>query len=121
VKSEVKIAKNNVAQKVNQITAKGKKVLKESISKLFTEFDHQKWELDLAINNMNILTSKEALECIDTYIKKLEELLKGYKELEKYLVQQNCPEFRKSLALRPQYLYKAEIEWAKEYVKQFNN
>jgi hypothetical protein len=53
------------------------------------------------------------MECINTYIKKLEELLKGYKELEKYLVQQNCPEFRKSLALRPQYLYKAEIEWVK--------
>ena len=36
---ELKIAKNNITQKVNKITAKGKKVLKESVTNLFAASD----------------------------------------------------------------------------------
>jgi DNA-binding PadR family transcriptional regulator len=120
VKSKIKLTKNNVAQKINQITAKGKSVLKENVYGLFANFDHHRWELDLAITNFDILTIAEAHNCIALYIDKLKELEKGYKELEKYLINEGCPEFRMALAVRPQYLYKAEIEWANDYLKRLN-
>jgi len=72
----VKLAANNVAQKVIYITDEGRAALEENVSKLFTEFDHHRWELDLAITNLNILTPADADKCITAYISKLEELLK---------------------------------------------
>ncbi|NJK85704.1 MAG: PadR family transcriptional regulator [Bacteroidales bacterium] len=121
VKTEVKLTQNNVAQKISTITAKGKAALKSKVCSLFTEFDHHKWELDLAITNLGILKSGEAEKCISEYIVKMEELVNGYGELQKYLESENCPEYRMALAKRPQYLYKAEIEWAKEYRKLISN
>jgi len=117
VRSKVRLTTNNVAQKVDTITAIGKKALRESIAKLFTEFDHHRWEVDLAISNLNSLSGDEAEICINAYIVKMEELLKGYGELQKYLVVNGCKAFRQALAIRPQFLYKAEIEWAKGYLK----
>lgn len=121
VKVEIKLTSNNVAQKVNTITRKGKTALKKKVCSLFSDFDHHRWELDLAINNLNVLKPEENEKCISEYIDKLEELVTGYGELEKYLTGEKCPEFRKALATRPQYLYRAEIEWAKDYLKKIKN
>jgi DNA-binding PadR family transcriptional regulator len=116
VKFEVKLTSNNVAQKVFSLTPKGKTALKQKVASLFTEFDHHRWELDLAITNLEVLSKDEIKKSIEAYISKLEELLKGYGELEKYLLSENCPSYKLALAKRPQHLYKAEIEWGKEYV-----
>jgi DNA-binding PadR family transcriptional regulator len=120
VKFEVKLTANNVAQKVYSLTPKGRNALKSKVSSLFTDFDHHRWQLDLAITNLNVLSKDEIKKSLDTYIKKLEDLLKGYGELEKYLIGENCPIYKLALAKRPQYLYKAEIEWGKEYFKMMS-
>lgn len=117
VKTEVKLTQNNVAQKINTITQKGKAALKEKVCSFFKDFDHHRWELDLAISNLYVLKPQEAGKCISAYIDKMEELFKGYCELEKYLLGEGCPKHRMALAVRPQYIYRAEIEWAKEYLK----
>lgn len=117
VQYEVKLTSNNVAQKVYNITAKGKEALRLKVASLFTNFDHHRWELDLAISNLGVLSKEQIKHSILAYITKLEELHKGYGELEKYMNSESCPPFRMALAKRPQYLYKAEIEWAKEYYR----
>jgi DNA-binding PadR family transcriptional regulator len=118
VNCEVKQTPNNVAQKVYALTELGKVRLNGEISGLFSEFDHHRWDIDLAISNLNVLTDDQKVFSINAYIKKLKELLSGYGDLQKYLEAENCPTHRMSLAIRPQYLYKAEIEWAEEYLKQ---
>lgn len=115
---EVKLTPNNVAQKVYSLTDLGKLRLRGEISGLFSEFDHHRWDIDLAISNLDVLTDEQKAWSINAYIKKLRELLSGYGELQKYLEGENCPVHRMALAIRPQYLYKAEIEWAEEYLKQ---
>jgi DNA-binding PadR family transcriptional regulator len=119
VKSQVKLTEKNVAQKINKITAAGKKALKDNVEQLITGFDHHRWELDLAITNLDVLSTDEIIECIEKYILKIKELENGYKELEKYMKKEGCPNFRLALAVRPQYLYKAELEWANDYLKSF--
>lgn len=118
VECEVKQTPNNVAQKVYSLTELGKVRLNGEISGLFSEFDHHRWDIDLAISNLNVLTDDQKVWSINAYLKKLKELLAGYGELQKYLEGENCPTHRMALAVRPQYLYKAEIEWAEEYLKQ---
>ncbi len=118
VNYEVKQTANNVAQKVYSLTEMGKVRLNGEIAALFSEFDHHRWEIDLAISNLNVLTDAQKVWNINAYIKKLRELLSGYGELQKYLEGENCPTHRMALAIRPQYLYKAEIEWAEDYLKQ---
>ena len=72
----------------------------------------------MAVSNLNVLTDEQKVWSINAYIKKLRELLAGYGELQKYLEAENCPVHRMALAVRPQYLYKAEIEWAENYLEQ---
>jgi DNA-binding PadR family transcriptional regulator len=118
VNCEVKQTPNNVSQKVYTLTELGTVRLNGEISGLFTEFDHHRWDIDLAISNLNVLSDEQKVLSINAYIKKLKELLSGYGELQKYLEAENCPAHRMALAVRPQYLYKAEIEWAEEYLRQ---
>lgn len=118
INCEVKQSTNNVAQKVYSLSELGKVRLNGEISGLFSEFDHHRWDIDLAVSNLNVLTDEQKVWSINTYIKKLRELLAGYGELQKYLEAENCPVHRMALAVRPQYLYKAEIEWAENYLEQ---
>jgi len=118
INCEVKLTPNNVSQKVYSLTDLGKVRLNGEISALFSEFDHHRWNIDLAISNLNVLTDEQKARNINAYIHKLKELLTGYGELQKYLEAENCPIHRRALATRPQYLYRAEIEWAEEYLKQ---
>jgi DNA-binding PadR family transcriptional regulator len=120
VVAEIRMATNNVAQKVYTLTPAGSLALKDKVAALFTAFDHHQWDIDLAISNFGILPDPLKKECIEAYITKLEELFKGYGELEKYLTDEECPGYRLALATRPQYLYRAELEWARDYLHQFN-
>jgi len=118
INCEVKLTPNNVSQKVYSLTDLGKVRLNGEISALFSEFDHHRWNIDLAISNLNALTDEQKARNINAYIHKLKELLTGYGELQKYLEAESCPVHRMALAIRPQYLYRAEIEWAESYLKQ---
>ena len=121
INCEVKLTSNNVAQKVYSLTDIGKVRLNGEIYAVFSEFDHHRWNIDLAVSNLNVLTEEQKTTSLNAYISKLKELLTGYGELQKYLKAENCPVHRMALAIRPQYLYKAEIEWAEEYLNQITN
>ena len=121
VTSEIRLASNNVTQKIYSLHPVGAEVLRKKIASIFSEFDHHRWETDLAISNLAILPDDQKKECLQAYIRKLEELHAGYGELEKYLKAEDCPVYRLALAVRPQYLYRAELEWAGDYLKTIIN
>ena len=60
----------------------------------------------------------EALEALARYRVKLEENVKGYRDLEQFLIDSGCPTHRLALARRPIHLYEGEIRWLDEYVAE---
>ena len=117
VKSEIKLTKKNISQKIYKITAEGKKKLKEKIIEILSEPEKLTWRIDLGIANYALLTKKEAEECLKKYEEKLDELIKGYGNLIEYLRSVNCPINKYGLATRPIALFKAEKVWVKEFLK----
>ena len=77
-----------------------------------------KWRVDVGTYNLDVLSKKEMAEAILEYEKGLKELLKGYGELEDYMRGEGCQEWRVAVAVRPQYLLKAEIEWIGDFKKK---
>lgn len=118
IKSEIKISKNNRSQKIYSITPLGKKELKEKIIFLLSEPEHMNFRIDLATSNLDQLTKKEALVCLEKYQNKLKENLKCYIELGDYLRNCECPKHRLALSKRPQYLIKGELQWVKSYIQE---
>ncbi|MBP7653384.1 PadR family transcriptional regulator [Candidatus Dependentiae bacterium] len=117
IKSEIKLTKKNVTQKIYKITGEGKKRLKEKIKEILSEPEKLTWRIDLAIANYNVLNKKESEECLKEYEKKLDELITGYGNLIDYLKKEKCPVNKLGLATRPIALFKAEKIWIKDFLK----
>lgn len=118
VKSDIKLSKKNLSQKVYSITSNGKKELKQKIKDLLSEPEHMIYRVDLATSWLNSLTKNEALEYLEKYKTKLEEGFNCYQELEKYLIGCGCPKHKLALSQRPQFLFKGELLWVKQYLHE---
>jgi DNA-binding PadR family transcriptional regulator len=116
IKSVSKTVKGKI-QKVYSLTPEGEKVFKLKVIHLLSVPEHTMWKVDAAIAFAEVLGKNELKACIKQYIEGLEERLKGYVALEEFLVQNKAAKSNLGLASRPQALYRAEIKWAKEYVK----
>jgi len=119
VKSKKEISKENRLRKKYSITAKGEAALKTHLEKLLSEPEHIIWQLDLATYNSNLLEGKNVQSALKRYISALEEHIKCFEGLSKFLAEAGCPKYRQALAERPIFLKKAEIDWAKSFMKQF--
>ncbi|MGA1793421.1 MAG: PadR family transcriptional regulator [Thermoplasmatota archaeon] len=113
VESKVSISDENKPQKVFSVTGNGREAMREKVRELVSKPESMKWRVDVGTYNLDVLSKKEMAEAIGEYEKGLKELLKGYGELEDYMRGEGCPEWRIAVAVRPQYLLKAEIEWAR--------
>lgn len=114
--SEARLAPNNVAQRVYEITENGRAALRERIKAFLSEPEHYLHRIDLATSHLDQLTREEAIECLRKYRDKLSEGIRCYKELEGYLISVECPNHSMALARRPQYLLEGEVGWVEEYI-----
>jgi len=121
ISSDINISKNNLTQKIYVITLRGKQLLKDKITRIISEPEKMIYRIDLATSNLNKLTKVEAVAGLSEYLRKLHEALKCYQELEKYLIQCNCPTYSLSLARRPQHLISGEIDWINGYIEEIQN
>lgn len=117
IDSEVRMAPNNVVQKVYSITDLGRSALKERILFYLSEPEHYLHRIDLATSHLDQLKKNEALECLKRYRAKLEEGIRCYHELEVYLKSVSCPTHSMALSRRPQHLLRGEIDWVDEYIE----
>ncbi|MDD5065702.1 MAG: PadR family transcriptional regulator [bacterium] len=115
IRGETRLSQNHVTQIIYRTTEKGMKTLRSGISRILSEPEKMVYRIDLATSHLDLLSRKEAEECLKEYRKKLEEGLACYKELEKYLVKCKCPVHSLALAKRPQNLIRGELEWLREY------
>ena len=105
-------------RKVYTLTDDGAAVLRDRLCDLLTEPEHIKWRVDLATYNIDLLPLEQALDCLGAYRIKLEENIKGYRDLEKFLIESDCPTHRLALARRPVHLLEGEIRWLDAYVAE---
>ncbi len=121
VSSNTVISEGNRARKIYALTNTGQKALKQKVLELLTEPEQTKWQLDIAISNLAILKTPEALECLKTYRTTLEDKITGYGDLEKYLKQENCPPYKLALAKRPVHILKGELNWIDAYIAELES
>jgi DNA-binding PadR family transcriptional regulator len=105
-------------RKVYTLTEDGGGALRERLCDLLTEPEHAKWRVDLGTYNIDLLPLEQALDCLGAYRAKLEESVKGYHDLEKFLVDSGCPTHRLAVARRPVHLLEGEIRWLDSYVAE---
>lgn len=115
--SKTILSEKNLAQKIYSITEKGLLILKNTIKFIISNPEHMNWRIDIATSNLNLLSESEITKGFSAYIHELEEGIQCYKELENFLKNAQCPDHAISLAIRPRYLYIAEINWVKDYIK----
>ncbi len=106
------------ARKVFAVTKAGEKELRAALRALLAEPQHQKWRVDLATYNLDLLPHREALACLRTYRSELEEKIRWYHELDAFLKSSGCPPHRRAIARRPIYLLQGEIRWLDSLVRE---
>ena len=117
IRSEKKVSGKNVLQKVYRITPGGRGAFRKRIAVLLSEPEKMVYRIDLATSHIDQLPKSVASRCLGEYIGRLGEGIKCYGELERYLTSCDCPKHSLALARRPMRLMEAEMEWAKEYLK----
>jgi DNA-binding PadR family transcriptional regulator len=115
VVSQTNVTDKNRVTKIYTVTESGKRVMSENVKTLLSKWTNVKTPIDLAFSNMYLLDKEQIKECLTKYEKSLNETLKGYKDLEKFLQDSNCPIGNLQLAKRPQELLKGEIKWLSNF------
>lgn len=117
VKRENKISPENRLQKLYSISDEGKKNLKIKLAELFTQPDQTQWSIDIALYNADLVDPVSIKKALYDYRKTLKEKIQSYKDLHKFLEEHDCPPHRFQVALRPIYLWEAEIKWIETYLE----
>jgi len=109
---------NNRMRKVYSITDLGRRALEKKIENLLTEGEHLKWLTDVGIYNFSVVPKEKRRELLEAYIRTLEEQVRCYGELEKFMSGDQCPPWHRAVSKRPQFVYTGEIEWVKAFIKE---
>ncbi|MFC1650304.1 PadR family transcriptional regulator [Candidatus Latescibacterota bacterium] len=121
VKSETKLSENNVAQKIYSLTKDGKKMFIAKLKEIASSWQPSIHPVDVALKNLNLLDHKDAVECLEKYHKSLEETIRGYSELEKYIIEKKGHLANIQLATRRIYVLNGERKWLNKFIKEFKD
>lgn len=121
LKSEVKLSKNNVAQKIYSITDQGKNLFKEKLKELVSTWQPSIHPVDIGLANLNLLNKQDAIKELNKYSESIDKMIKCYIELEKFLMNSKCPLGNIQLATRRIYLLKGEKKWLNDFQEDFVN
>jgi DNA-binding PadR family transcriptional regulator len=118
VEARTEISPENRARKIYTLTDVGRDVLQSSVRGYLSEPEHNKWRIDIAISNLEVLPRDEVLACLRAYRDGLRERIEGYGRLRKYLQEHDCPGYRLALADRPKAIYEGELRWLNGYIEE---
>ncbi len=117
VESREEVAEGRL-RRVYSLTDAGRSSLVDRLCALLSAPEHLKWRLDLATYNVDLLPPGQAVDCLATYRRRLEEQIRSYRDLEAFLVTSGCPAHRLALARRPVRLLEGELAWLDEFVRE---
>lgn len=121
LQSEVKLSHNNVAHRIYSLTEFGKEQFKEKLKTLVSKCQPAKHPVDVGLANLTLLDKNEAREQLRKYAKSIDDMIKGYGELEKYLINQKCSLANVQLATRRLYMLKGEKRWITNFLEALKN
>ncbi len=111
------VSAQNRLRKRYEITGEGKAALCETLEAILSVPQHTLWQVDIGTYNCDLLPKKTVLKALKKYRKSLEDGIKCYEELHKYLEDCGCPAHRFGIATRNIFLLKGEIAWVDSYMK----
>jgi DNA-binding PadR family transcriptional regulator len=112
IKAEIKLSKNNVPQRIYTATEKGQQTMKSSIMTIVSNVEKTIWRIDLGIANLYLLTKEERQDCLQKYIKSIDESIAIYKSLQAFFEEHHYPQSDHALATRPILHLETEKAWA---------
>jgi DNA-binding PadR family transcriptional regulator len=119
LKSKMNMSKNNISQKIYSITQKGKDAFNNKLEEITSKCEALKDPFDIFLSNIKLMDKKTVNTCLKSYSEAIDKAIKCYKELETYLIENNCPIGNLQLATRRLYLFKAEKEWLNKFSEEF--
>ena len=118
VTCERAVTEGNRVRKVYSLTPEGRAALAEKLRLLLSEPEHVRWRVDIGVSNLAVLPLEEAAGCLERYREELGKQASGYRDLEKFLIDNDCPLHRLAVARRPMYLLEAEIRWVDDFLAE---
>lgn len=119
--SSLTLSRNNLSQKVYTVTETGKEQFREKLRELASAWQPSIHPVDVALKNLPLLEKEDALKCLRSYQKSLEETIQGYRELEGYLKEHEAHLANMQLAIRRIYLLEGEKKWLEDFLEEFEN
>jgi len=119
--SKIKLTEKNISKKIYSITKQGSKQFDSKLKELVSEWQPTICPIDVALKNLNLLNKKEAIDCLKKYQKSIEDAIKGYSDLEKYLMKHHAHKANLQLAIRRIYMLKGERKWIKKFREEYKN
>jgi DNA-binding PadR family transcriptional regulator len=121
ITAEIKLSKNNLSQKIYTATEKGQQTLKSSIMDILSNVEKTIWRIDLGIANLCLLNKEERRECLQKYVKSIDERISVYKSLLAFFEEHHYPQSDHALATRPLLHLETEKAWAIKFAKLGDN
>ncbi len=104
-------------RKVYRLTAAGRAALKESVRTLASKPQLVKWDIDVALLNLNVIGKPAAKKCLRAYREDLKKQIAYCRELEMWLEQSGFPPHAQAIATRKIHLFEGELNWINRYLK----
>lgn len=121
VQCEREVTADNRVRKVYRVTGAGRAAMQEKLRAILSEPEHLRWRVDIGLSNLGLLPKEEALGCLQRYREALAKAIACYRELEKFLVEHDCPLHSLGLARRPVYLLEGEVRWVEDYIRDIRD
>ena len=117
VESKLKLSTKNITQKIYSLTKLGNELFEAKIKELISEWQPTIHPIDVALKNLNLLDKNDAIDCLNKYGDSLDKTIKGYKELEKYLIDNHAHKANMQLATRRVFMLKGERSWLDNFIR----
>jgi len=118
--SEVKLSQNNVAHRIYSLTDYGKRQFKEKLKTLLSKNQPAKYPIDIGLANLTLLEKDEAIEQLRKYAASIDDMIKCYKDLEKFLVNEGCSLANVQLATRRLWMLNGEKRWITKFLEELS-
>lgn len=113
-----KISSENRLRKLYTISDQGRMALKGKLEMLLSQPEHVRWQIDIGTYNCSVLPGDKVMAALKKYRRALNEKMKGYENLLRFLKSAGCPAHRFGVATRPVFLLQGEIQWIDSYLSQ---
>jgi DNA-binding PadR family transcriptional regulator len=117
VESKLRKVEGKPSRKVYTISPEGKLAMEQKVKEILSENQKHFSSFDLAMANIQILRSDEAVQCLKLYLISTDERIKFLEKSMRIQESNNSPPNVIALFTRPLALLKAEKKWVQDLIK----